>query len=334
MKAYSFLGLAFILLSSCDFRPVSTGLYYWKTTLDWSASDTRRLASAGVDRVGLRLFDWGAKGAEGPLTVGAPLPASMAVVPVVYVTLDRLDAWAKNSGLDPSQEASVLLENVDQRLALAWRGRPNEYQLDADWSASTRQAWFSVVSAFRKLVHARGAQLEVTIRLHQYRDRRDQGVPPADSGVLLLYGFGDAVIDLAVVRGYVRSPDYPLPLVPAFPDYIQVRQLNGYGRLVALHRLGSGAELPLADLKFETPDRYSVLRRSSLGGRPLLAHDELLIDRVEPSVLAAVVAAGFGGRAQEKGQKPGLGFRLRFFGLGGFDPWSLGSVSVPSLVSL
>lgn len=288
MKNYSFLGMAFVLLFSCHFRPAATGIYYWKTSLDWSDSDTRRLRSAGVDRVGLRLFDWGVKGAEGPLAVRAPLPASMEVVPVVYVTLERLQTWAKEPGFDASGEAATLLAKMDQGLALAWPGRPAVYQLDADWTASTRDAWFAVVSAFRERVHSQGAQLEVTVRLHQYRDRRDQGVPPADSGILLLYGLGDAVIDGGVVDAYVHAADYPLPLVLALPDYTQVRQLNGYGRLVALHRLGWATELPMADLRAQGSDRYEVIRRSSLGGRPLLAHDQLLVDRVGPDVLAAV----------------------------------------------
>jgi hypothetical protein len=246
------------------------------------------LVDAGVDRVGLRLLDWGMRGGEGSLVVRSPLPASLAVVPVAYVTVDRLESWAKEPGFDGSREAVALLQRMDAVLAPAWPGRPLDYQLDADWAGSTRKVWFAVVAAFRDLVHARGARLGVTVRLHQYRDRRQQGVPPADSAVLLLYGFGDAVIDHAVVESYVKTTDYPLPLVPAFPVYTQVRQLNGYGRLVALHRLGSVTELPLADLAAESPNRYLVLRRSSLAGRPLLAHDELLVDSVGPSVLGAV----------------------------------------------
>ena len=288
MKCFSFLGLAFLTLVSCNSRPQTAGIYYWKTSLEWSDSDTRRLTLAGVDRVGLRLFDWGKEGAEGPLLVRTPLPASMTVVPVVYVTVARLEAWAKDLDFDAVLDAKQLLGAMDRALSPAWSGRPVEYQLDADWAGSTRVAWFAVVGAFRDLVHARGGRLQVTVRLHQYRDRAAQGVPPADGAVVLLYGVGDAVIDLSTVEAYVRTPDYPLPVVLAFPDYTQVRQLNGYGRLVALHRLASGTELPAADLKLEAKNRYEVTRRSSLKGRPLLAHDELLVDTVEPEILAAV----------------------------------------------
>lgn len=283
------VGLLLVLLGSCSSRPSTAGAYFWKTTLEWSAADTRRLAEAGVDRVGLRLFDWGTRGEEGPLVVRSPIPASVAVTPVVYLTGDRLTAWAKDPALDPAAEARRLLEHMEQGLVPAWPGTPGSWQLDADWSASNRKAWFAVAAEFRTLVHAKGGRFEVTVRLHQYRDREVQGVPPADSGVLMLYGTGDAVLDLALVKGYLKGPAYPLPLVPAFPAYTQVRQNNGYGRLVALHRLGSEG-LPTTDLQETATDRFTVLRRSSLGGRPLLAHDELLVDRVDPAVLGAVAA--------------------------------------------
>jgi len=277
-----------LLVFSCSSRPSVAGLYFWKTTLDWSQEDTRRLAEAGVDRVGLRLFDWGLAGEEGPLVVRSPLPAGVMVVPVVYVTTGRLESWAKAPGFRPNQAARDLLDHIDAALPLAWSGNPTVWQLDADWTASTRVAWFAVAAGFRDLVHDRGGRFEVTVRLHQYRDRGSQGVPPADAGVLMLYGAGDAVLDPNLVAGYLTGPAYPLPLVPAFPAYTQVRQNNGYGRLVALHRLHAETDLPFADLRLEGPGHYTVVRRSSLGGRPLLDHDELFVDRVEPAVLDAV----------------------------------------------
>ena len=279
-----------LLFFSCSSRPSGSGVYFWRTTLDWSENDTRRLGEAGVDRLGLRLFDWGTAGEEGPLVVRSPLPRTMAVVPVVYVTTSRLESWAQDPGFEPALEARNLLAHMDKALSAAWPGTPGVWQLDADWTASTRAAWFAVAGAFRDLVHARGARFEVTVRLHQYRDRGAQGIPPADAGVLMLYGAGDAVLDRDLVAGYLNGPSYPLPLVPAFPTYTQVRQNNGYGRLVALHRLAADGDLPLADLVRVGPDHYSVVRRSSLGGRPLMAHDELFVDRVDPGVLDAVAA--------------------------------------------
>lgn len=276
-----------VLIAACGSRPAATGLYYWKTSLDWSDADTARLSDAGVDRVGLRLFDWGERGEEGPLAVRNAIPASVDVEPVVYVTVAKLEAWTALH--DPGAEAGLLLSHVDTALSAAWKGGvPRTYQLDADWTARTKTAWFAVAASFRELVHARKAQFEVTVRLHQYRDRTTQGIPPADRGVLMLYGAGDAVLDPTLVHGYLTSSPYPLPLVPAFPVYSQARQYNGYGRLVALHRLGSDASLPLDALRSDGPDRYTVLKRASLGGRTLLAHDTLAVDRVTAGDLETV----------------------------------------------
>jgi len=265
-------------------------MYFWKTTVDWSTADTGRLMSAGVDRVGLRLFDWGGRGEEGPLVVRARILAQITVVPVVYVTVARLQAWARDKSLDAPLAARELLNHMDAALQRAWPGKPREWQLDADWAPGTRASWFAVARAFGVLVHARGGRFEVTVRLHQIKDQATQGVPPADGGVLMLYGVGDAVLDRTVVASYLKGKTYPLPLVPAFPAYTQVRQVNGYGRLVALYHLGSDAELPVADLVAQGTDHYAVVRRSTLNGGVLLAHDQLFIDRVDPTVLADVAS--------------------------------------------
>lgn len=277
--------LSLVFLAGCTAPPSS--LYFWKTTLAWSEADTAKLAEAGVDQVGLRLFDWGERGEEGPLVVRSPLPAQFDVVPVVYVTTRRLELWASDPHLDANAEAQKLLTRMDGVLTEAWSGAPRTWQLDADWTARTREAWFSVCRAFGTLVHARGGRFEVTVRLHQYRDREAQGIPPADGGVLMLYG-GEQLFDPELIEGYLKSGPYPLPLVPAFPAFTQVQQRNGYDRLVALHRLGRHVDLPLDDLKDRGGGHYEVLRRSSLGGRPLMAHDVLVVQRATPGALKRV----------------------------------------------
>jgi hypothetical protein len=288
---FGLFAATFLLWMGCSTpRPASVGVYWWRTTLDWSATDSANLTLAGADRIGLHLFDWGPRGEVGPLAVRSPIPGGVEVVPVAYVTSDRLAAWAADPHLVPAAEASALLGAMERRLATAWSGVANTWQLDADWSASNRRAWFAVAEAFRQFVHDRGARFEVTVRLHQYRDRGSQGIPPADGGVLMFYGAGDKVLDADLVASYLRGDRYPLALTPAWPAYTQVRQVNGYGRLVALHRIGDTGELPLGDLESEGNDRYRVVRRATLGGRPLMARDELIIDRVDPAEAARVGA--------------------------------------------
>ena len=279
------LGLVLCFLDSCQPRALIAGVYFWKTTLEVSQANLARWGALPLGQLGLRLFDWGVQGEEGPLHVAGHLPASLTLVPVVYVTTARLDSWATMTPFDELQQARELLQHIDRHLEIAGVGFPRSYQLDADWTARTRARWFAVVSTFRTLVHGRGATLTVTVRLHQYRDRATQGVPPADDGVLMLYGTGDSVLDPATIEAYVRGPAYPIPLVPAFPTYSQVRQYNGYNKLVSVSRLGSAAELPQADLQKLPSGRFRVLRRSLLGGRPLLQGDELAVDLLDASTL-------------------------------------------------
>lgn len=276
-------------LGGCSDRPSGTGVYHWRSVLDWSDADSDRLDRSKVDVIGLRLFDWGSRGEVGSLVVRKSIPARWAVVPVVYVTVDRLESWASDPKLVAARAARELLDHEDAVLSRAWPGRPQVWQLDADWSVKTRASWFAVVRAFGELVHQRGGRVEVTVRLHQVKDRATQGVPPADGGVLMLYGTGDAILDPDLVEAYLRGDPYPLPLTPAFPVYGQVRQYNGYGRLVALTRW-AGDELPLDHLRPVGPARWEVQGRVSWGGRILLAHDQIAVDRVEAATLAKVAA--------------------------------------------
>lgn len=280
------LGVLAALLVACSVPP--TSLYLWQSTLDGRRIDPAQLRAAGVDQLGLRVFDWDRGRPVGPLRVVSPVPASVAVMPVAYVTTDQLQSWARDPSLDPKAEALRLKGAMDQGLGRAWPGQPQVWQLDADWTATTRDAWFAVVEAFAAEVHRAGGRLSATVRLHQYRDRATQGVPPADEGVLMLYGTGDRIVDEDLVTGYLKAADYPLPLVPAFPHYGQVLHKNGYGRLVGLFRVRSRDELPSTGLQPLGPNRWVVVQRLEFQGQVLLVHDTLDLDVVDPAVLLRV----------------------------------------------
>lgn len=66
------------------------------------------------------------------------------------------------------------------------------------------------------------------MRLHQFRDRKDNGIPPVQRGTLMCYNMSsprdtatqNAIFDLSLLQGYLKDqPEYPLPLDVALPVF-------------------------------------------------------------------------------------------------------------------
>jgi hypothetical protein len=69
--------------------------------------------------------------------------------------------------------------------------------------------------------------ISVTVRLHQYRERNENGVPPVPEGLLMCYNLSpvedvdvrNAIFDLDLLKGYLKAEPYPLPLDVALPVF-------------------------------------------------------------------------------------------------------------------
>lgn len=237
--------------------------YYWKTSInsgDFPDGHTTRFSPADAPLF-LRLFDVDySAGYGGAVPVGEVnltyVSLHRPVVPVVYLVnrvftrsspaqIDSLaakvarkiqthlndlgsNAWWK--ALDSADVSTrPLLEGKRDSFAQVWRDRfVPEIQIDCDWTAGTRSAYFRFLEAFKKQALLEGRPLSCTIRLHQFRDRKTSGIPPVQRGTLMCYNMAspkdtsvrNAIFDLALLKGYVENqPDYPLPLDVALPVF-------------------------------------------------------------------------------------------------------------------
>ena len=257
----------------------SYAFYHWETRLDppqgpLSEMDTRRLY--------VKVFD---------VTVenGRPEPTALLetdgtvvadFVPVVFFTNEVFTG-------DVSALAGDVLSLVNRRFPYPY----GEIQIDCDWTAATRKAYFSFLEDLRQLTDA---ALSCTLRLHQYRDRATQGIPPVDRVVLMAYNTGrlgeweteNSIVDPAAIDNYVNGqPTYPLPLDLAVATY----------DWAAVYRRGKLAYLinepdlsPLADTSHFRPlseRRYRVDRSTYYGGLYLYRGD--LLRREIATVAAA-----------------------------------------------
>ncbi len=115
------------------------------------------------------------------------------------------------------------LDTLWQVKNAAFLARFTEIQLDCDWTPSTRERYFAFLKAMKKANP--GLTLSCTVRLHQFRDREQAGIPPVDRATLMCYhvappkdfAIADTIFDQARVEVYLKNGDYPLPLEAALP---------------------------------------------------------------------------------------------------------------------
>ena len=207
-------------------------VYYWRTDLRLDSTERAFLQQHHIKKVYCRYFDvvMGDDGEPKPnatMTFSDTLPDGIEMVPTVYITEDCMHKPHK--GLAEKLVKRILQMNETNDIKGV-----REIQIDCDYTARSRQAYYDFLSEINStLRHSPFTlHLSTTIRLHQLQ----MPAPPVDYGVLMVYNTGDPrrfmernpVLDLRDVKPYLRYlADYPLPLSAAYPVYQWVRHIHG-----------------------------------------------------------------------------------------------------------
>lgn len=311
MRSFLFLLWLTLLFFSCQKtqRNVQRSFYYWKTVYDPSPREKAVLDSLGVNTLYVRLFDVGVNEATGAVQPEGKLqwkqsPSGRSVVPVVFVTQEALRS-GDSTALDS------LAARMGRLSAALTRGVTlgNEWQIDCDWSAATRERYFHLLRQLRQQPFAQGKLLSVTVRLHQLKYAGQAGIPPADRGLLMAYNLGNlrdpgarnSILDNDELDRYTASAGrYPLPLDAALPlfDWYVWFSHNQYKGLV--HRLESPA--------LAAGGRYPIVSDTTIEGYAFQRGDWLRHETVPAEALAD--AAGSLSR-----HLPGADLRVLLFDL-------------------
>lgn len=214
------------LLCTCAPAPKlpspKTTFYHWQTRLAPDTTARHLLNSFACDRLYAKAFDvsWTAGQAEPAAliqmtdTVGLP-----QLVPVVFITNEVFLQ-------QPAHKLEALAEDVLGLTEQLFGPDFPELQIDCDWTARTRVHYFVFLSALK--AHLGDRPLTCTIRLHQYRDRDAQGIPPVGRATLMAYNVGNlnawetenSIVDTNILKTYlVGNAPYPLDLDLAVAAY-------------------------------------------------------------------------------------------------------------------
>jgi hypothetical protein len=258
------------------------------------------LRTLRVNKLYVRFFDvtWDAERARAKPTATVRFIDSsylrFRIIPVIFLgneVLARLDTLAIGA-LAENMAGLVTQLREENRLPL-----PEELQLDCDWTAATRDRYFSLLTDIRRWLDAhkqRPCQLSATIRLYQCKYRKVTGVPPVESGLLMCYNMGDlkntrtrnSILETTELEKYTgQLSSYPLPLDVALPIFnwkvfFHEGRYAGLVESLPTELLNNSAVLRSGNL-------YTFRRDTSLNGYPFVTGDRLRDEQSEYEDLQA-----------------------------------------------
>ena len=290
MKKYLYLLL--VLLGACSYEdtPPEQALYCWKTQVQFSAEEADFVKNNRIERLYIRYCDVG-------LRDNAPVPIApvdidtlslqgKTVIPVVYLKNEIFNPELTEGNSTYISTLAHKLGDYIEQINRYYRLRVSEVQFDCDWSLSTKQAYFSMLEAFKKEFPY---QLSATIRLHQVKYREETGVPPVDYGVLMYYNMGrisatgaNSIYDRSTALRYLgKLREYPLPLDIALPMFAwgvhsaDGQVLNLVGGLTHAQAQAISTLVPI-----DASDIYKVAEQTYYKGRVWQAGDLIKIEEV------------------------------------------------------
>lgn len=272
-------------------REITPAFYFWKQR--YQPNETETTALKGVKKLYVKMFDvsWDpVKHTAMPVAIldkRTPFPDSIEIIPVVFL---MNEIWQKEDTLLMAQRTASLLEQ------LCKGENPKEVQIDCDWTRNSKETYFAFLRTLRRQPFLKNKQLSVTIRMHQVKYIRSNGIPPADKGLLMCYNMGDlrkwgdhnSILNMKELKAYLADDKirhYPLSLdiaLPLFEWSVLFRNRSYAGIL----RNMESAQLENTTLfKQEGTQLYTSLRDTTLNGYLLRKGDVVRFETCSPDLL-------------------------------------------------
>lgn len=227
-----FLLVLIILTTSCqqkNDRHLTRGIYYWKTNVNITDYEQKRIDDLAVEEVYVKFFDVDIA-TDGknirPIAIvnfSETLP-KQDIIPVVFITPRALNTLDITSMDDFVENVASLIAHKAKDIHL----HPQEIQIDCDWTRSNKDLYFSFLRKLKNHPFFKDKILSVTIRLHQIKYAAESGIPPVDKGLLMVYNMEsltdinvkNSIISPSVAKDYLATiSQYPLLLDVALPIF-------------------------------------------------------------------------------------------------------------------
>lgn len=285
-----FLFFAFVFCLSCQKettpKDVSRGIYYWKSTFKLSKAERQTLDSCKIKKLYFKAFDvdWDFTKAraipKATIRFEEEIPPNLAIVPTVFITNQVLKQANK-------QQLDTTISFINKHLRTVLKNKNfDEIQFDCDWTISTRERYFYLLRAFKKLFPEK--RLSATIRLHQIKFAHKTGIPPVERGMLMFYNMSNwkkpqirnSIYDLDAASQYLATIDkYPLPLDAVLPIFRWAIIYRNNTFLTVINNLDSQA-LTRENFLKKDDNKYTLLADTSAFGVSLRKGDMIRVEEV------------------------------------------------------
>lgn len=239
-----FIYLLIVLLSflSCDSDNSKIHFYHWKIDANLSEIEKSELDKVDHEKVYIHYFDVVvSEDVINPVAVIRKVDKVLKekeIIPVVFIR----NTVFKNKNTDIKKLVTKVIKLTEQIHKHHFNKKPTEIQIDCDWSATTKEAYFKFLTLLKEKV-----TLSATIRLHQIKYKNETGVPPVAYGALMLYNVGDlknfeenSILNTNIVSQYINKESvYPLILDIALPLFSQVVIRNKEGKIKLINHVFS-----------------------------------------------------------------------------------------------
>ncbi|MFI5148926.1 MAG: hypothetical protein ACHQRM_04280 [Bacteroidia bacterium] len=297
LSGICFLSIFFLVqCHTPDQRTVHRSFYFWRTVFDLDHKQQEELNAEGIERLYTRFFDL----VYDPV-INGPVPQAdiafqtvvitgLEVVPVVYITNEVFEQLGDSAVAPLSLK---IMNRIGQLADKLQQPAMKEVQLDCDWTATTRDRYFSLINCVKQFCVNKKILVSATIRLHQVKYYDKTGVPPADRGMLMFYNMGkvddihslNSIYDPAVASRYlVNFNSYPLPLDVALPFFSWAVVFNG-NHIAGLISNKEKEDLDREkDLEIKDATHYLVLNAFQMGKVSLLKGETLRLETAGPGL--------------------------------------------------
>ena len=210
MKRFLLTILLAALLAACSSEPEGAtvrAVYHWKTTYNPTQYEQQWLRDHRVTRLYLRVFDVDVHDIEKVAPIATtrflqPLPDSMEIVPVVYITneaMDKMGYW------DGKVFAHKIADRV-VKMAECNGFELREMQVDCDWTAHTKSDYYDFCEELRNYLHEKGI-LHLDIKPSNIMMEKGKNVRLMDLGIAYVSQDNSSTAS----SGVMGTPRYAAP---------------------------------------------------------------------------------------------------------------------------
>jgi hypothetical protein len=211
-------------------KTITPAFYFWKSNFNLTANEKQTLQTLNVNTLYLKYFDvvWNTQTQKPQPIAQIEIKDSrflsnqkIKIIPTIFITNETL---SKINKIEVPNLATSIISLAQKITSLYNLTNITQIQIDCDWTASTKEKYFELLSTIQTVEKA--IPISVTIRLHQVKYLQQTGVPPVKQGMLMCYNMGNltnvktnnSIIEISEMKQYISQlKNYPIKLDVALP---------------------------------------------------------------------------------------------------------------------